>query len=405
MVDAFDTQVAIVGGGPAGAALQIRLAQAGVESVLFERSSRVRWRACGVFSSPLTRGRLRDLGVSDKEISRLARPISALEVRTQARAAVRLEYATAAGYACGFDRVALDTLLLDRARAVSAVQTARVVTSIGLPGRNGEPVRLTVAPTSVVEESPVQHWRARLVVGADGPRSLVARSAGVTALARLPGKAGLTFHESDPQAETDGRAMVGQFLLGNGWYVGVAPVPGARVNIGIVVPAGQLGAPLSQIVEGTRGLMRDRAGMPISMPSIDERMVALPLRHRVRRAAGPGFMLVGDAAGFIDPLTGEGLRRALVSAELGADAITRWLRGDGHALEDYDRHLRARFRTKDIVSWVLQAFLAQPALLDYAMRRLASRRPLKEVLTLVLTDQLPASRALDPRFLARLLAP
>ena len=404
MGDAFDTQVAIVGGGPAGAALQIRLARAGVESVLFERAPRVHWRACGVFSSPLTRGRLRDLGVSDGEISRLARPISALEVRTQAGAAVRLEYGTAAGYACGFDRVALDALLLDKARAAGAVKTASVVTSIGLPVRSGAPVRLTVAPTEGVIGS-AQQWRARLVVGADGPRSLVARSAGVTTLARLLCKAGLTFHESDPLAEADGRAMVGQFLLGNGWYVGVAPVPDARVNVGIVIPAEQLGAPLNQVIGRTRGLMRDRSGIPISMPSIDEMMVALPLRHRVWRAAGPGFLLVGDAAGFIDPLTGEGLHRALVSAELGADAITRWLRGDAQALDDYDRHLRGRFRTKDIVSWVLQAFLAQPALLDYALRRLASRRPQREVLTLVLTDQLPASRGLDPRFLARLLAP
>lgn len=405
MGDAHDTEVAIVGGGPAGAALQIRLARAGVESILFERAPHARWRACGVFSSPLIRARLRDVGVSDEEIGRLARPISALDVRTQTGAAVRLEYATAAGYACGFDRVALDGLLLDRARAAAVVETASVVTSISLPARPAGYVRLTVAPTDDVDGSSVQQWRARVVVGADGPRSLVARSAGVTATPRLLRKAGMTFHESDPEAETEGRPMVGEFLLGNGWYVGVAPVPGGRLNVGIVVPSEHLGSPLDQVVARTRGLMSDHSGMPVSARTIDERMVALPLRHRVRRASGRGFLLAGDAAGFIDPFTGEGLHRALVSAELAADSITRWLRGDSHALDDYDRHLRARFRTKDVVSWVLQAFLARPALLDYAVRRLAARRRQREVLTLVLTDQVPATRGLDPRFLGRLLAP
>jgi menaquinone-9 beta-reductase len=114
---------------------------------------------------------------------------------------------------------------------------------------------------------------------------------------------------------------------------------------------------------------------------------------------------VGDACGFVDPLTGEGLHRALVSSELAAEAIHRWSRGAPDALGVYDRRLRSRFRNKDVVSWILQVFLAQPALLDYAVRRLASRKRQREVLTRVLTDQLPASRALEPSFLLRLLAP
>jgi flavin-dependent dehydrogenase len=137
----------------------------------------------------------------------------------------------------------------------------------------------------------------------------------------------------------------------------------------------------------------------------DEIVAALPLRHRVSAAAGSGFLLVGDAAGFVDPLTGEGLHRALVSSELATEAIHRWSRGAPDALRVYDRRLRSRFRNKDVVSWILQMFLAQPALLDYAVRRLASRNRERNVLTRVLTDQLPAARAIEPSFLLRLLAP
>jgi flavin-dependent dehydrogenase len=125
----------------------------------------------------------------------------------------------------------------------------------------------------------------------------------------------------------------------------------------------------------------------------------------VRSVSGRGFLLVGDAIEFIDPLTGEGLHRAFVSAELAAGAIAQRLGGDLYAMADYDRRIRARYRSKNVVSWVLQLFLSQPRALDYALHRLASRRDLREQLTLVLTDQWRASSVIDPRYLLRLLTP
>lgn len=407
MSDSLDTQVAIVGGGPAGAALHLRLATAGIDTVLFERAAEPRWRACGVFSSPLTRLRLRDLGLADAEIGLLARPIQALTVRTEAGSSCRLEYATAAGPACGFDRVALDATLLDRARAAGGVvRTSAVVTSIVLPRRTGDLARLTVSSTASGQPPATEEWRAGLVVGADGPRSLVARTAGVTGSPRILRKAGITFHQADHATEfiLDGQPSEGQFVLGRGWYVGIAPVPGKRVNLGIVVPSTAIRRPVDEVVERVLRSVRS-AGVSLGGKRTDQVVVALPLGHRVMRRSGPGFVLVGDASGFIDPLTGEGLHRALVSSELASEAIVRWARGASHALGVYDRRLRSRFRNKDVVSWILQAFMAQPMLLDYALRRLGSRDRQREVFTLVLTDQLPASHGLDPGFLGRLLAP
>jgi hypothetical protein len=64
-----------------------------------------------------------------------------------------------------------------------------------------------------------------------------------------------------------------------------------------------------------------------------------------------------------------------------------------------------RFRSKDAVSLLVQAFLARPALFDYAARRLAARRRVRETMGLIMGDLVPASRALDPRFVAGLLRP
>ncbi len=94
-----------------------------------------------------------------------------------------------------------------------------------------------------------------------------------------------------------------------------------------------------------------------------------------------------------------------MSAELGAAAIRASLRGEDRAFAAYDRAMARRFMAKDAVSWLVQAFLARPALFDYAARRVASRDAVRATMGLVMGDLVPAGRALDPRYLAALLAP
>ena len=140
-------------------------------------------------------------------------------------------------------------------------------------------------------------------------------------------------------------------------------------------------------------------------PPLDAVAGAWPVGHRVRRRAGRRWLLVGDAAGFLDPFTGEGLHRALVSAELAAAAIRARARGRAGAFDAYERAMTRRFLAKDAVSWLVQAFLARPALFEYAARRVASRPAVRATMGLVMGDLVPAGRALDPRYLAALLAP
>jgi flavin-dependent dehydrogenase len=189
-------------------------------------------------------------------------------------------------------------------------------------------------------------------------------------------------------------------------------VPGGRVNVGIVIGrswANDLHADGAETVAA-----RVLSAVPVdSNDPVDWRAAvrcdpiegAAPLGHRVARRHGPNWLLVGDAAGFLDPFTGEGLHRALVSAELAATAIDRHLEGDPGGLPGYEAAMRARFRSKDALSLLVQAFLARPALFDYAARRLAARPAVRETMGRVMGDLVPASRGLDPRFLAALLAP
>jgi flavin-dependent dehydrogenase len=248
-----------------------------------------------------------------------------------------------------------------------------------------------------------------MIVGADGIRSTVARAFGVVRPAQLDRRVGLTFHVADlrPDEPRDARMIVFP-----GGYVGLAPVPQGRINVGIVLgkrwaarlrddgPDRTVDAVLRSIPPADDDPTDWRA--PERCDAIEG---AVPLGHRVAARHGPGWVLVGDAAGFLDPFTGEGLHRALVSARLAAEAVTGHLDGEPGALTAYGRAMAARFRSKDVVSLLVQGFLARPPAFEYAARRIAARGRVRETMGLVMGDLVPASRALDPRFLAALLRP
>jgi flavin-dependent dehydrogenase len=395
--------VAIVGGGPAGAALAIGLAQRGRDVVVLERSPTWRWRACGVFTSPMTVRALARLGLTDADLASVARPLPAMRVETPAGTRFRLTYgddgsSTLRAAAVGLDRSAIDPLLLERARAAGAdVREATMVR--GVDGR-----RLMLADSRGDAEI-----EARVVVGADGIRSTVARAFGVVRSPHLGDRVGLTFQVADPGPPITRDARM---ILFHDGYVGLAPVPGGRVNVGIVL--GRSWAARLRRDGAERTVDAVLAAIPASADDpVDWRAAkrcdpiegASPLGHRVVRRHGPAWLLVGDAAGFLDPFTGEGLHRALVSARLATIAIDRHLDGDLEALAGYDRAMTTRFRSKDVVSLLVQAFLGQPALFELAARRLASRADVRETMGLVMGDLVPASHALDPRFVTALLRP
>lgn len=400
------TDVAIVGGGPAGAALAIRLAEQGIDVTLFERWPSPRWRASGVYASVLTRGHLLALGVPKESVAALIRPVDSMLVISTRGPRCRLPYE--APYACGVDRVRLESALLERAAAAGAhVLEGHAVTRID---------RTPAASWMMDASGPDgrQSWRARYLAGADGPGSMVARSEGLVRPTRRLRHAGLTMHRLDPIASNAEIPVAAAMVLGNGWYCGVAPVPGRRVNIGIVTTERYLRERLAggqrpiDMVDGIVAELPADVRRSADGSVSDALQVALPLAHRVSGRAGPGFVLVGDAAGFVDPLSGDGLHRALVSAELAADAISHARTGrpgGGDAWDVYDRRMSARFFHKDVLSWLLQAFLSRPRLLDHALRRLAARDRHRATFGSVLADLEPARNALSPGFLLGLLKP
>jgi flavin-dependent dehydrogenase len=169
---------------------------------------------------------------------------------------------------------------------------------------------------------------ARVTIAADGRHSTIAFGLG---LARHPPRprrwaVGAYFENFLPCGVS--RLTVGEMHVRRGHYIGVAPVPGSLTNVCLVKPSFAGDAALSDPEAALRTtldrdpVLRDRAaGARLIGPPI----VLGPLAVDVRDAAIDGLLLAGDAAGFIDPMTGDGLRFAICGGELAAGAALRSL--------------------------------------------------------------------------------
>jgi geranylgeranyl reductase family protein len=385
--------VLVVGAGPAGSATAAALAAAGREVLLVEAHRHPRPKACAEYASPRIARELRLLGVDDAAWRADAQRLDGMDVVLgEHRLPVR--YADRAGPqpAWGLQRERFDALLARHAAAAGADlwEGARVTELLRRDGR--------VAGARVLVDGMRREVHARWLVGADGARSTVARLLGVERRVTWPRRLGLI-------ARYEGIAALrhhGEMHVGRGYYVGLAPLAGGRLNVGMALPLDGDRRPAAARFEAAIASLPAVADRLAGSRSLEPIRGVAPIGHRVDRAAGPGWMLVGDAAGFIDPFTGEGIYRALRSARAAAEALDD---GDLGAESRYLAGRQRAFASKDALTWLVQGMLAAPPLMRYAVARLTARPDLTARFSSALGDCRPASDALSPRFLAGVLRP
>jgi len=387
-------QVVVVGGGPAGAATAARLAGAGVDVLVLDRARFPREKACAEFLSPGTVEALGRLGLRDAAAAEGAWQ-HGMRIVSQ-RAELALTYAD--GHrGLGVARTKLDLLLLGAARSAGA-RVDEGVTSLGAFQADGRVRGVRVRDA----DGRVSDVAAELVVAADGVHSPVARSLGLELPAPWPRRVGLVAHVEG--AEPD---ELGLMAVGSRRYCGVAAIGDGELSVGMALsddvrqPGESITALWERVVESLPSVRDALAG---STRTSRIRGVA-PLARAVRRVAGPGYLLVGDAAGFVDPFTGEGVHRALRGAELAADATLEALRRPDRDPLRYPGARRSTFAAKHRAYLGLQTVLAVPALLEYCLRRAAARRRAAAALAGVFGDYLAPATLYHPRTLLELVRP
>jgi menaquinone-9 beta-reductase len=360
----YDTVV--VGAGPAGSTTAALLASRGQRVLLVDAARFPRRKACAEYVSPGGADILHDLGALDGQ----GRWLRGMTIRAPSGARHLVEYCGGSRRGLSIAREELDFALLEvaAARGAEVWQGCRAV-GVARDGQRVSGVRLADG----------REVFARTVVGADGLHSVVARGTSKPLRVRWPRRLGLVAHVANVDWPEDS----GQMWVGRGSYVGVAPLDDhGLVTVGLVrslprghvAAAGLFDAGLSAFAElGERVLRGARIGSVIGVG---------PLARRVRTCAGPGYLLVGDAAGFFDPFTGEGIFRALRSAQLAVEHVDSPF--------DYARARKKAFGAKERLTMIIQLFVQQPARLERAIGRLRQRPAVAAELGNMLGDLQPA---------------
>jgi flavin-dependent dehydrogenase len=401
----MDAEVIVVGGGPAGAATAWALARAGVDVLLLDRARFPRDKVCAEYLSPQASRILHDMGALEAVEAAGAAQLAGMLVRSPSGSEIFGEFAASHGFhgfrdrGLALPRRDLDALVLDRARGVGVrVAEGERVLDVLRDG-TGRVTGVRTGTTVI---------RGKLVVGADGLRSTIGRRLGLTRYSVWPRRIALVTHYRG----IAGIGRWGEMHVERDGYVGLADVGKGLTNVALVVSA-----------RAARLIRGDPAGFltawitrrPHLAPRfadaerVSDVCATGPFAQHARRAWAPAAALVGDAADFFDPFTGEGIYAALRGGELllpyaveAARAPTP--RQADIALEAYERCRRHEFMGKWIVERIVGAATAYPAVMNRAARTLARRRDMADLFVGVTGDFVPAREVLRPSYLLRLLA-
>lgn len=396
------SDVIVVGGGPAGSVTAMLLARAGYHVLLLDRARFPRPKACGDCISPGANRILKRIGVWDAVLqaehaqlrswrlvsghASFAAPFSAVPCAPKEDVALAIE------------RTHLDALLLQQAEraGVQVLQGAKVHDLIR--DHNN-----AVTGVEATHEGRKHALRARLTIGADGLRSIIARK--LRAHARRPRlrKASFTLHAVLPYNRD-----FGEMRLCAGGCVGIAPVAaspeGMRYNITVVLARGSYDARAGarEIVARTLSAFPDLAACPVNEPVL----ASGPFDWPVRQTVFDGAALVGDAAGYYDPFTGQGIYQALAGAELLASHAAEALCENvvsARSLHGYARAQRRLSSAPRKAQHLIEMVCARPKLADRVFNKLARADAVAATLIGVTGDLLPARAFFSPRLLAQLV--
>jgi flavin-dependent dehydrogenase len=368
--------IAVLGGGPAGAATACALAAAGREVMLLERAAAPRHKVCGEFLSVETVTCLMRLGIDPKALD--APPIDRLSLWTPAGGAV----AALPFRALSLSRFRLDQAILERAAMLGAAVRQGVWVRAAEPLKTGWQLRCGGG----------EIIRCRILVLATGKRTLRGMADG-----RDGSLVGLKMHLRLPGEIT--RALAGQielFLFGGG-YAGLELVEGGVANLCLLLPG--------SVVAGIgSGWVTLRDFLAATVPGLAQRLDgAAPLwekpcavvcpagGHLYRGSPGAENPLypVGDRLAHIPPFTGDGLAIALCSAASAAEHICR-----GRLPAAYLAEMRRRTASALGVAGAVSRFAANRA--GRALLMKIARRAPRLLQTIARQTRMPLAAAGSP---------
>jgi geranylgeranyl reductase family protein len=371
----IEADVLVVGAGPGGSTAAYNLARHGIDVLMVDRSSFPREKVCGDGLTPRAVAAILRMGIDtdDPGFERVG------GLRVHARnCTIDLpwpELETWPTYGLVRTRHDFDQLLVEKAQKAGARLLEE--TEATAPILEDGWVRGAVVRHAGDKRGTPVMLRARTVVAPAGAAGRFAAHAGVRRDATRPlGIAARRYYKTDyhpgPWFESWLDLWDGDMLLpGYGWLF---PVAGGRVNLG----GGLLNTfknfkdiSAQQLFDAFARMLPDELG--ISEETADGRVLSGPLPMSFNRSpqAMPGMVIVGDAAGAVNPMNGEGIAYAMETAEIASELIHESLVNNRPGIVSmYPTVLRERYGPYFAIGRVFARLVGKPALMGRATRHL-----------------------------------
>ena len=344
--------VAVVGAGPAGSLTAYRLSRAGARVLLIDKQRFPRDKPCGG-------------GLTLRTVKELPFPVDPVVEDVVTRVECRLRYGRS------FERGSRALCLMTQRRRLDHFLVERAAEA-GADFRDG--MRVVVESDRRLRVAG-EVFEVDALVGADGANGTTARVLGLA----NDIVHGVALEGNVADADVDKERYVGRMVIelavlpgGYGW---VFP-KGDHVNVGV----GGWASVGPRARDELRELCERHGIAPARVSEI--RGHRLPMRRPQTRLAGGHALLVGDAAGLVDPISGDGIYEAAVSSHLASDAITALLAGEADSLDAYDAAAREAFDPIASAGWGAKVALDKFPRAVFALMRLpVTWRALEKIVT------------------------
>ena len=281
-------------------------------------------------------------------------------------------------YGLSLPRPELDNALLGIAREAGAVIRMGVRPAKLIRATGGW--RATLSDGEVIE--------AKLLVGADGRKSAIARLLELT----LPVRRSRIAIHIDRPARIHTSPLGEMHIFDDGVYVGVNPIAPDTVNFSIVNdPEALYGRTAVEFINDRIARSPWLRELIAPLPAAAKPGVTFPTNARVRAAATHDAALVGDASGYIDPLTGEGIYGALWTADELVRAVTTDWNDLPAALARYARIRAQRHRAKAVLCEIFQRMIRRPRVANSVGWLLARRQGVADSFIGIIGNSYPPS--------------